>query len=60
MKVMGEITTLVKATSKTLSLRTTVPKNIVNQFGLKEGDKLNWELRVDEGRIIIVATPLKG
>jgi hypothetical protein len=30
------------ATSKSNSLKTTVPAYIVNQFDLKKGDKLNW------------------
>ena len=31
------------ATSKSKSLRTTVPAYLVNQFDLKKGDKLSWE-----------------
>ena len=38
---MGEVTVLTKATSKSKSLRTTVPMGIVKQFNLSEGDKLN-------------------
>jgi len=30
------------ATSKSKSLRTTVPAFLVNQFDLKKGDKLSW------------------
>ena len=37
---MGEITNLNKATSKNESLRTTVPRSIINQFGLTKYDKL--------------------
>jgi len=57
---MGEITVLTKATSKSKSLRTTVPMGIVRQFDLSEGDKLKWEIKADGGNLIIVATPLKG
>ncbi|ADC65736.1 hypothetical protein Ferp_1587 [Ferroglobus placidus DSM 10642] len=57
---MGEITILTKATSKSKSLRTTVPIGIVKQFNLSEGDKLKWEIRAENGKLIIVVTPLKG
>jgi len=32
------------ATSKSNSLRTTVPAYIVNQFDLRKGDKLSWAI----------------
>lgn len=57
---MGEITTLTKATSKSKSLRTTVPIGIVKQFNLSEGDKLIWEVRAEGGELVIVVKPLKG
>jgi len=38
---MGEITILTKATSKSKSLRITVPIGIVKHFSLSEGDKLD-------------------
>jgi bifunctional DNA-binding transcriptional regulator/antitoxin component of YhaV-PrlF toxin-antitoxin module len=56
---MGEVTVLTKATSKSRSLRTTVPMGIVKQFNLSEGDKLSWEIRAEGGDLIIVVTPLK-
>jgi bifunctional DNA-binding transcriptional regulator/antitoxin component of YhaV-PrlF toxin-antitoxin module len=54
---MGETTTLTKASTKSQSLRTTVPAGIVKQFSLKEGDKLDWVLKADAGKLIIVITP---
>ncbi|HEW63645.1 MAG: AbrB/MazE/SpoVT family DNA-binding domain-containing protein [Fervidicoccaceae archaeon] len=57
---MGEITMLTKATSKSKSLRTTVPMGILKQFNLSEGDKLSWEIRAEDGELIIVVKPLKG
>ena len=39
------------ATSKSNSLRTTVPVSIVNQFDLKKGDKLNWA--IENGAVVI-------
>lgn len=51
---------LTKATSKSKSLRTTVPMGILKQFNLSEGDKLSWEIRAEDGELIIVVKPLKG
>jgi hypothetical protein len=56
---MGEITTLTKAATKTTSLRTTVPANMVRQFKLGDGDKLDWTLEVRDDKMIIVVTPIK-
>jgi len=39
------------ATSKSNSLRTTVPAYLVNQFNLKKGDKLHWSL--ENGSVVI-------
>jgi len=56
---MGEITVLTRATSKSKSLRTTIPMGIVKQFNLSEGDKLIWEIRAEGGELIIAVRPLK-
>ena len=56
---MGEITVLNKATTKSKSLRTTIPIDIVKQFNLSEGYKLNWEDKAEDGRFIIVVEPLR-
>ena len=47
----GDKTILTKARPNSDSLRTTVPKSIVNQFGLKEGNKLNWKIVADNGEL---------
>ena len=39
------------ATSKSNSLRTTVPAYIVNKFDLKKGDKLSWG--IENGSVVI-------
>jgi len=57
---MGGVTVVTKATSKSKSLRTTIPMGIVKQFNLFEGDKLNWEIKAEDGELIIVIKPLKG
>lgn len=55
---MGEITVLTKANTNTISLRTTVPANIVSQFDLKESDKLEWVLVAkSEGKMGIEVIP---
>ncbi len=56
---MGEITNLNKATTKNESLRTTVPRSIVNQFGLTEWDKLEWILKAEGGELVIQVKPIK-
>ena len=57
--MMSEITVLSKATSKSKSLRTTIPIWIVRQFNLVEGDMLKWEIRAENGELIIVVKPIK-
>ena len=56
---MGEITRLTKATSKSDSLRTTVPSGIVKQFNLGEKDSLDWNIEIKETRLVIVIKPIK-
>lgn len=55
----GEITVITKATSKGKSLRTTIPVGIVKHFGLTPGDKLKWEIKAENGRLVIVLRPIK-
>lgn len=56
---MGEITNLNKATSKNESLRTTVPRSIIKQFGLTEDDQLEWNLKAEGGELLIYVKPVK-
>ena len=39
------------ATSKRRSLRTTVPSFIIDQFELKQGDKLQW--KIESGKLVV-------
>ena len=57
--VRGERTSLTKANNDRYSLRTTVPKVISNQFELKEGDSIVWEIKPnpDGKSLTIVVTP---
>jgi len=57
---MGEITRITKATTKSNSLRTTIPIGIARQFNLSVGEKLNWEIKARNGDLIIVITPIKN
>lgn len=36
------------ATSKRRSLRTTIPAFIMDQFGMKAGDKIQWKIEGDK------------
>jgi hypothetical protein len=56
----GEVTILANATSKSQSLRTTVPIGIIRQLGLKEGDKLLWELRPESNQLVVIVSPLRS
>ena len=55
---MTEKTNLVFA-NRSGSLRTTVPSHIVKQFHLKAGDRLDWELKVMDGEIKVIVSPVK-
>ncbi len=56
---MGFKTTIAKASSIANSYRTTVPAGIMSQFGLKEGDKLDWTLKAESGEIVVIVKPEK-
>jgi len=55
----GENTVLSGATTNSKSLRATVPIGIVRQFGLKEGDEINWQIKAEGGELVIHAKPIK-
>jgi len=57
---MVEITSINKAASTNESLRTTIPRAIVNQFNLTYKDKLEWILKVEGGELIIQVRPIKS
>jgi bifunctional DNA-binding transcriptional regulator/antitoxin component of YhaV-PrlF toxin-antitoxin module len=56
---MGEITTLSKASSKIESLRTAIPKSLVRFMKLNEGDKLDWDLKAQDNKIILIVTKVE-
>ena len=53
-------TTIAKASTKVKSYRTTVPAGIINQFNLKEGDKLDWNMKIEGKNIVIHIKPVKN
>ena len=55
----GERSVLTKARPKSGSLRTTVPAGIVSQFGLKEGDQLDWSIRAEGDKLVLIIAPLQ-
>ncbi len=57
---LGEVTVATKASSKFASLRTTIPMSIVKQWKLKDGDKLDWEWKVIDGKMVLMVTRLIG
>jgi len=50
---------LVSARPGSQSLRTTIPKFIVETFNLKEGDELDWSLKPEGRDLVIIVTPVK-
>jgi len=56
---MGEITVLSKATTTSKSLRTTVPSGVVKQLNLKEGARLEWNIKAENGKLLILVKPIE-
>ena len=56
---MGEVTTVSRASSNFASLRTVIPTSIINQWKLKEGDKLEWEWQVMKGEMILIVKKVR-
>lgn len=57
---MAEKTKLARATSKSGSLRTTVPKSIAIFLRLRVGETLIWEMEIiDNERVAVVKTAQK-
>ena len=50
---VGERTKLNRANNNSPSLRTTVPEGVVNELKVREGDTLEWERIIHEGKIAI-------
>ena len=51
---MGETTTLALNAPNKASLRTTIPMFIVQQWGLKSGDQLDWSFSLLNNEMVVV------
>jgi len=56
---LGEVTVATKASSKFASLRTTIPMPVVKQWKLKEGDRLDWEWKVQDGEMVLIVRKVR-
>ena len=56
---MGFKTTIAKASTIANSYRTTVPAGVMSHFDLKEGDKLDWTLKAENGKLVVIVIPEK-
>lgn len=50
---MGEKSTVAKASSKSPSVRTTIPEKIAKEMKIKVGDVLDWEITTHGSRKIM-------
>jgi hypothetical protein len=50
----GHVTRLVRATSTSESLRTTVPSGVVRDLDLDLGDRIRWVVRAKRDGILVV------
>jgi len=53
-------TTLVRTSSKSASLRTTVPLWAVQQLGLAAGQKVRWTVKAENGSLLLILSPIGG
>jgi len=50
---MGQRSTVSKANSKSPSVRITIPEKVVEQFGFKVGDVLEWDTFLLDGKRVL-------
>ncbi|MGD0396401.1 MAG: AbrB/MazE/SpoVT family DNA-binding domain-containing protein [Nitrososphaerales archaeon] len=50
---MGRKSAVAKASSNSISLRATIPEEIVQEMKLKAGDVLDWEVTSEDGRKVM-------
>ena len=53
MIIQNQKTKVTKANTKSESLRTSIPKPIVQALNLKNGDSVDWRLNIVNGEIIV-------
>ena len=53
MIIQNKKTKVTKANTKSDSLRTSIPKQIVQALNLNDGDSVDWRLNLIDGEIVI-------
>ena len=56
---VGDKSIVARAQSKSPSLRTTIPKSIVDELSIHQGDVLDWEITTEKGRRIMKVKKLE-
>lgn len=51
---MGEITSVTINAPGKPSLKTTIPISMVRQFGIKQGDQLEWSITALKGELVML------
>lgn len=57
---MAETSQLTRASSKSESLRATVPKGIVQFLQLGVGESLSWEMKIINNERVAIVRPVQG
>jgi antitoxin component of MazEF toxin-antitoxin module len=55
----GDITKITKASTKSNSLRVTIPRSVTHQFGLKDGHGLKCRVEMEGNELAIMTKPWK-
>ncbi len=50
---MGAKSTVSKASSKSPSVRTTIPEEVVREMKIRVGDVMDWEVLTEGGRKVV-------
>jgi len=56
---LGETSKVSKATTTSVSLRTTIPEHIVETLGIHVGDVLDWTVEEKKGKKVTVVRRLE-
>ena len=56
---MPTITKLAKANPQSTSIRTTVPNAVVQQLNLEVGDRLDWDIRSEDGKKYVIVSKVE-
>ena len=57
--VMGEKSMVARASSKSPSIRATIPEKITKEMSLNVGDVLDWEIEVRKSRKVMIVKKLE-